>query len=397
MSALPEFADADDAGELPDEWFLLSDPDISEVEMQLVQAALAEPVLSSGAMVQHFESRFAQWVGRRHAVAVASGTLGTWLALRALGIGPGDEVVASSYGWHQVAQAVSLTGARVVFADINYWSGCLDPVRAAAQITSATRAILVGNVNGHPAAWQAFRELARERGIALIEDSTEAIGSLYQGRRVGSFGDVSVFDFSQPSALCCGEGGMVLTDDDALARELRYLRSRSIRDRRSVSVGSRVPMQCSMSELTAALGAGQLGRIDEILARRRRVEGDYLAQIQTFEGIKPPYVAPDVDEVHWMTCTVHLGKRFTVSACEQIIDDMASQCVEAVLFCQPLHQQFHYLQQGWRRGQLPLAERIADRAVALPFHAHLEADHVKFIVTTMKDSSLNVGAGAAIY
>ena len=397
MSALPDLVAEETATELPDEWFLLSDPDISEVEMQLVQAALAEPVLSSGAMVQHFEAGFAHWVGRRHAVAVASGTLGTWLALRALGIGPGDEVIASSYGWHQVAQAVALTGARAVFADINYWSGCLDPVRAAAQITPATKAILVGNVNGHPAAWEAFRALASGRGIALIEDSTEAIGSRYQGRRVGAFGDLAVFDFSQPSALCCGEGGMVVTDDDALARELRYLRSRSIRDRRSVSVGSRVPMQCSMSELTAALGAGQLGRIDEILARRRRVERDYLAQIQTFEGIKPPYVAPDVDEVHWMTYTVHLGKRFTVSACEQIIDDMASQCVEAVLFCQPLHQQFHYLQQGWRRGQLPLAERIADRAVALPFHGHLEPGHIQFIVTTMKDSSINVGAGAAIY
>ncbi|WP_428422229.1 DegT/DnrJ/EryC1/StrS family aminotransferase [Methylibium sp.] len=400
MSALPALNDAPAAGpdlDLPDEWFLLSDPDLSEVELELVQAALSEPSLSAGAMVQHFEKNFAQWLGRKHAVAVASGTLGTWLALRVLGIGPGDEVIASPYGWHQVAHAVGLTGARVVFADINYWSGCLDPVRAAAQITPATKAILVGNVNGHPAAWNGFRALAEEHGLKLIEDSTEAIASRYQGRRVGSFGDLSVFDFSQPSALCCGEGGMVVTDDDDLARELRYLRSRSIRDRRSVSVGSRVPLQASISELTAALGAGQLARIDDILAKRRRVEGYYLAQIQTFEGIKPPYVAPDVDEVHWMIYTVHLGKRFSVSTCEQIIEDMASQYIEAVLFCQPLHQQFHYLQQGYKRGQFPLVERIADRAVALPFHTHLEADHVKFIVTTMKDSSLNVGAGAAIY
>jgi dTDP-4-amino-4,6-dideoxygalactose transaminase len=270
-----------------------------------------------------------------------------------------------------------------------------------AQITPNTKAILVGNVNGHPAAWNAFRSLATEHNLRLIEDSTEAIGSRYAGsdgvKMVGSFGDMSVFDFSQPSALCCGEGGMVVTDDDNLARELRYMRSRSIRDRRSVSVGSRVPLQASISEITAALGAGQLARIDEILTRRRRVEGYYLTQIQTFEGIKPPYVAPDVIDVHWMTYTVHLGKRFSVSTCEQIIDDMASQYIEAVLFCQPLHQQFHYLQLGYRRGQFPLVERIADRAVALPFHAHLEADHVKFIVTTMKDSSLNVGAGAAIY
>ena len=400
MSALPLMdeapVDVPDL-DLPDDWLLLSDPDLSEVELQLVQAAMGEPSLSAGTMVQHFEKNFAQWLGRKHAVAVASGTLGTWLALRVLGIGAGDEVIASPYGWHQVAHAVSLTGARVVFADINYWTGCLDPVRAAAKITPATKAILVGNVNGHPAAWKEFRALADEGGIKLIEDSTEAIASRYQGRMVGSFGDLAVFDFSQPAALCCGEGGMVVTDDDKLAMELRYLRSRSIRDRRSVSVGSRVPMQASISELTAALGAGQLARIDDILAKRKRVEGHYHEQMQSFEGIKPPYVADDVDAVHWMIYTVHLGKRFSVSTCEQIIDDMASQYIEAVLYCQPLHQQFHYISQGWQRGQFPLVERIADRAVALPFHAHLEADHVKFIVTTMKDSSVNVGAGAAIY
>ena len=381
--------------DLPDDWLLLCDPDLSEVELQLVQAAMGQPNLSSGTMVEHFERNFAKWLGRRHAVAVASGTLGTWLALRALGIGPGAPRESAPPRPARVGRGGGR--ARVVFADINYWTGCMDPVRAAAQITPQTRAILVGNVNGHPAAWKEFRALAEERGIRLIEDSTEAIGSRYQGFMVGSFGDLSVFDFSQPAALCCGEGGMVVTDDDSLAMELRYLRSRSVRDRRSVSVGSRVPMQASISELTAALGAGQLARIDDILAKRKRVEAMYHEQMQSFEGIKPPYVATDVDEVHWMIYTVHLGKRFSVSTCEQIIDDMASQYIEAVLYCQPLHQQFHYIQQGCKRGQFPLVERIADRAVALPFHTHLEPDHVKFIVKTMKDSSVNVGAGAAIY
>lgn len=399
MSALPMTDSPVEAPDLdlPDDWLVLSDPDLTEVELELVQTALAQPMLSAGPMVEHFEKSFAAWVGRKHAVAVASGTIGTWLALRAMGIGPGDEVIASPYGWYQVAHAVSLTGARVVFADINYWSGCLDPVRSAAQITDKTKAILAGNVNGHPAAWAEFRELATTHNLKLIEDSTEAIGSSYKGKLVGSFGDAAVFDFSQPSALCCGEGGMIVTDDDELVMELRYLRARSIKDRRSVSVGSRVPLQASMSEITAALGAGQLTRIDTMLAKRKQVEAYYLDQMQSFEGIKPPYVGPDVDSVHWMLYTVHLGKRFTVSACEQIIEDMAGQYIEAVLYCQPLHQQFHYIQQGWKRGQFPLVERIADRCVALPFHTHLEPDHVKFIVQMMMDSSVNVGAGAAIY
>jgi dTDP-4-amino-4,6-dideoxygalactose transaminase len=382
---------------LPEGWFALSEPDLSEVETELLQATLRQPRLSAGRMVAHFEAGFAAWLGRAHAVALASGTLGTWLALRAFGIGPGDEVIASPYGWHQVAHAVGLTGARVVFSEINYWSGCLDPARAAARITPATKAILAGNVNGHPAAWSELRELASAHGLKLIEDSTEALGSRYRGRPVGSFGDVAVFDFSQPSALCCGEGGMVVTDDAALAAELRYLRARSIADRRSVSVGSRVPVQASMSEPTAALGAAQLGRVDEILARRKVVEGWYLEQIQTFEGLKPPYVAPGVDEVHWMLFLVHLGKRFTASACEQIVEDLSTELIESVLYCRPLHQEFHYMQLGWKRGDFPLVERIADRALALPLHGHLERDQVSFIVRSLKHSSLNVGSGADIF
>jgi dTDP-4-amino-4,6-dideoxygalactose transaminase len=382
---------------LPDNSLLLSEPDIGELESALVQAALNAPRLSAGRMAERFESGFAQWLGRAHAVAVASGTLGTWLALRALGIGAGDEVIAPSYGWHQVAHAVTLAGARVVFADINYWSGCLDPVRAAAQITPRTKAILAGNVNGHPAGWLGLRELADAHGLKLIEDSTEAIGSTYRGQLVGSFGDVAVFDFSQPGALCCGEGGMVVTDDAALAAELRYLRSRSIGDRRSVSVGARVPMQASISEPTAALGAAQLSRIDDILARRKAVQALYRDQMLSFEGIKPPYIAPDVDEVHWMLYVVHLGHRFTASACAQIVDDLATEAIESVMYCQALHQQFFYVQQGNARGQLPLTERIADRALALPLHGGLEPGHVEFIVQTLKDSSVNVGAGAAIY
>ena len=383
--------------EAPAHWLRLSQPEGSELELSLVQVVLESAQWSGGALQQRFEAQFAQWAGRSHAVAVSSGTVGTWLLLRALGLGPGDTVLASPYGWHQVAHAVTLSGARVVFADIDYWSGCLDPARAAAQVTPATRALLAGNVNGHPAAWAGLRELAEARGLALIEDSTEAIGSVYRGRVVGSFGDLSVFDFSQPSALCCGEGGMVVTDDAALASELRYLRSRSIGDRRSVSVGSRVPVQASISEVTAALGVAQLTRIDEILARRKEVEASYLAQMLSFEGIKPPYVAPGVEHVNWMVFVVHLGKRFTASACAQIIDDLAEEGIEAVLYCQPLHQQFAYIQQGWQRGQFPLAERIADRAIALPLHGRLQPGQVRFIVQSLKDSSINVGAGAAIY
>ena len=379
----------------------LSEPDCGAREIELVNAVLQSSRWNDGPMLESFETAFAGWSGRAHAVTVASGTLGAWIALRAMGIGAGDEVICASHTWHQVAHAVTLAGASPVFADIDYWSGCLDAAKAAQKIGPRTRALLAGNTNGHPAAWGPLRELADAHGLILIEDSTEALGSRYRGRAVGSFGDVSVFDFSSPSALCTGEGGMLVTDDERLAHEMRYLRQRRIADRESVSVGSRVPLQAGMSELTAALGLAQLAGLDERLARRKQVEAWYHEEMQSFEGIKPPYLADDVEEVHWMLYVVHLGKRFTQSARAQMIDDMKSCGIETAAYSHPLHEQFHYMNAGdaigRRRGVLPDTERIGDRALALPLHAQLDADQVKYIVKTLKDTATNVGAGAAIY
>lgn len=379
------------------DWIALSDPDVTTDELEAVVMSLRSSDLSGGPVVQAFEEAYARWLSRPHAVAVTSGTLGLCLVLKAWGIGPGDEVITTGYAWHQIAHAIDIVGATTVLADIDYWCGCIDPVKAAEKITPATKAILASNINGHPADWAALRELADRHGIKLIEDSTEAIGSRYQGQLVGSFGDAAIFDFSQPSALCCGQGAMVVTDDAHLASEVAYLRERKVKDRTSVSVGSRVPWQATMSDLDAALGLAQLGRIDEILTKRKQVEAWYHLEMQSFEGIKPPYLAEHIDEVHWMLYKIHLGKRFTGSARNQIIDDMDSNAVECAIYCMPLHQQFHYQQQGNKRGQLPNTERIADRSMCLPFHAHIDQDEVKFIVKTLKDASVNVGAGAAIY
>lgn len=378
-------------------WIPLSDPDISHAELDAVSTVLQSPRLSNGPVVEAFESAFAAYLGRKYAVAVSSGSMGLLLCLKAHGIGPGDEVIASPFSWHQIAHAVALAGAKPVFADIDYWAGTLAPEKAEARITANTRAILAGNANGHPAPWQAFREMADKHGLILLEDSTEAIGSRYQGKPVGSFGDCAVFDFSQPGPLVCGEGGMVVTDDLELFRTLRSFRNRRMDERFSVVLGGRLPYQACMSDVSAALGLAQLDRIDAILARRKQVEDDYLEHIRSFEGIKPPYVAPDVTEVHWMLYLVHLGTRFSRSSRDAIVADLHTEQIEAAAYCQPLHLQAFYQELGYRKGNYFVTEKVADRAVALPFHGHLTEDQVGFIVKTAKDASLNVGAGSAIY
>lgn len=375
----------------------LSDPDISKLELEMVEAALCSPRLGQGARVEAFEGAFAAWLGREHAVAVSGSTLALWLCLHAKGIVAGSEVVTSAHSWHQIARGISLAGAAPVFADIDYWAGTLAAEKAAGKITGKTKALLAGNTNGHPADWRALRALATQHDLFLIEDCTESIGSRYAGQMVGMFGDCAIFDFSQPSALCCGEGAMIVTDDLDFARTLRYLRDRTPAQRYSLSISALLPLNARISELTAALGIAQLERADEILAKRKQVALWYEDQIKSFEGIKPPYLAPDADGANWFFYTVHLGTRFSHSSCRTIVEDMQTAGVEAALYSHPLYLERYYIEQGWRKGSCFVTEKVADRAIALPFHTHLTFEQVAFIVKTAKDASLNVGAGAAIY
>jgi dTDP-4-amino-4,6-dideoxygalactose transaminase len=178
---------------------------------------------------------------------------------------------------------------------------------------------------------------------------------------------------------------------------LRRHRAHRLEERSSVVVGAAAPYQAGMSDLSAALGLAQLRRLDEILERRRLIEHLYYKHVQSFEGIKDPYVGPDVTEVNWFLYLVHLGTRFTRSSRDAIVEDLRVEQVEAAAYCLPLHLKRHYFDLGYRRGNFLVTEKVADRAVALPFHGHLSEDQIAFIVATMKDASINVGAGAAIY
>jgi perosamine synthetase len=385
------------ADDVDDSFIPLSDPDITLAEIAAVDTAMRSPRLSSGTMVEAFEAAFAGYIGRKYAVAVPSGTLGLLFALRSCGIGPGQEVIASPYSFRETAHAIGLAGAQPVFADIDYWAGTPVPDKMEARITANTKAIVACNNNGHPAQWSELRAVAKRHGLLLLEDSTEAIGSRYKGELVGSFGDVAVFDFSQPSALTCGEGGMVVTDDVDIAVALRRHRAHRLEERASVVVSATPAYQAGMSNIAAALGLAQLKRLDEILERRRLIEHLYYKYVRSFEGIKDPYIGPDVTEVNWFLYLVHLGTRFSRSSRDAIVEDLRVEQVEAAAYCNPLHLQRYYFELGYRRGNYLLTEKVADRAVALPFHTHLTEDQISFIVETMKEASINVGAGAAIY
>jgi hypothetical protein len=385
------------ATERPASVIPLSDPDVTLEDIAAVEAVMRSNRLSSGPVTEAFEAAFAAYLNRKYAVAAPSGTMGLLLALSAYEIGPGDEVIASPHSFRETAHAIVLAGARPVFADIDYWSGTIAPSKVESLITERTRAIVACNANGHPAAWTELREIAKKHKLVLLEDSSEAIGSKYKGDIVGAFGDAAVFDFSQPGPLICGEGGMVVTDDIDIAVAMRRFRAHKPGERSSVVVSGSAPYQAAMSDVSAALGLAQLNRLEEILERRKLIEHYYFKHIKSFEGIKDPYVSPDVSEVHWFLYVVHLGTRFSRSSRDAIIEDLLVERVESAAYCTPLHTQRRYFDLGYRKGNLLVTEKVADRAVALPFHVHLEEGHIEFIVETMKDASVNIGAGAAIF
>lgn len=376
---------------------MLCDPDLAREDLAAVEAVLCGDRLGEGPVAERLERAFAAYCGRAKGLAVSNAGVALLIALTARGIGAGDEVILSAHGFRELGHAVLRSGATPVFADIDYWSGCLSADKAAAKVTGRTRAIIAGNAAGHPADWPALRALADAHGLFLVEDSSEAIGSRHKAGAVGSFGDVAVFDFAQPGVICCGEGAMLVTDDTALAMAMRRLRSRSLADRASVSAGVDAPFGVAMGEIAAALALSQLGRIDVLLERRRGIQAMFDGFMQSFEGIKPPYISPDVEEVHWFLYVVHLGTRFSKSSRDAILDDLRTEAIDAHAYSSPLHLQRAYRERGWKKGDLFVTEKVADRAIAMPFHAHLTPDQVAFMVARLKDASINSGAGAAIY
>jgi perosamine synthetase len=375
----------------------LCDPDLTEQDLAAVEQVLRGPRLGEGPLVPALEKAFSARLGRAHGLALPSGALGLMLALRAKGIGAGDEVILSAHGFREVGHGVLAAGATPVFADIDYWSGTLSPGKAAEKITPRTRAMVASNTAGHPADWPALRALADAHGLFLIEDSCEAVGSRHRAGEVGTFGDIALFDFAQPGVICTGEGAMAVSDDADLVMAMRRLTRRGLAERGSVSATISPPLGVGMGEMAAALALSQLARLDVLLERRRGVQAMYDGFMQSFEGIKPPYVAPDVEEVHWFLYVVHLGTRFSKSSRDAILDDLGTEAVEAHAYSSPLHLQRAYRDLGWKKGDLFVTEKVADRAIALPFHAHLLPEQVAFMVARLKDASINSGAGAAIY
>ena len=313
----------------------VSGPSITAKEIAYVTDAVTTCWYDqANAYHDRFERAFATWIGRRHAVALPSCTSAIHLALLALGVGPGDEVIVPECTWIATAAPIAYVGATPVFADIDARTWCLSAETLAARVTPRTKAVIPVDLYGNLPDLATIRALAAERGFAVIEDAAEAIGSRHQGRLTGTWGDVGVFSFHGSKTMTTYEGGMLVTDDDALHQRVLFLRDHGRTPGDRFFFNAEVAYKSKMSSMQAALGLAQIERIDELIARKRQIFAWYRARLGGLEGLAlNPEDVGDLNS-YWMV-TVVLDSRRGLRK-ERLMESMAAQAIDCRPFFHPL-------------------------------------------------------------
>jgi len=362
----------------------LSRPDITDREIEAVCAVLRSPNLSLGPKLVEFEQAFAEYVGMKRAVAVNSGTSGLFLCMLAMGIVPGDEVITTPFTFAASATSIMMAGARPVFIDIDPVSLNIDPAKIEAGITEKTKAILPVEVFGNPAGLDAVCEIARKHNLPVIEDSCEALGSALKEKKVGTFGTMSVFGFYPNKQITTGEGGMILTDDDALADMCVSLRNQGRGKGGGWLAHERLGYNYRLSDINCALGIVQLSRIDEIKAKRRQVAEWYRQMLADDDRLIVPAEPADCD-MSWFIFVVRLAEDFKIERRDRILQQMQSQNIQVGNYFAPVHlMPFIAEKFGHKPGDFPIAESASQRTIALPFYNNLTKDEVSFICKLLK-------------
>lgn len=373
----------------------LSAPDITDADIEAVVAVLRTPRLSLGPQLETFESAMAAYVGVPHAVAVSSGTAGLHLALLALGIEPGDEVIVPSFAFIAVANAVRYVGAHPVFADIDPATLNLDPASVEATITPRTRALIVVHTFGRPADMQTLLEIASHHKLLVIEDACEAIGAEISGRRVGSFGDAGVFAFYPNKQITTGEGGMVVTDDPGLARRIAALRNhgrytspepeQNPESSPSWFEHAEFGFNYRLSEMQCALGIAQLARIDDVLARREAVARRYCTLLRGDPNLILPAVDVPGHRLSWFVFVVRLAQKFSPADRDRIMTAVAGAGIATGRYFAPIHLQPAYA--AWRSAtHFPVTEAVAARTLALPFFNRITDAQIERVCTALRNA-----------
>lgn len=338
----------------------VAEPSLTGRELEYVTDCIATNWISSkGKYVDRFEAEFAKFCQTRFAISTSNGTTALHLALVGLGLGPGDEVIVPDLTFIATANAVTYCGAKPVLVDVDPATWTISPEAVEAAVTARTRGIIPVHLYGHPAEMDALGRIAERHGLFLLEDCAEALGAGYRGRTVGGIGTAGCFSFYGNKTLTTGEGGMVVTNDEALARRLRMFRDHGMSPERRY-VHPLVGFNYRLTNLQAAVGVAQLERIEEISAHKRRLDAAYRRSLSRIRGITLSPRADWADPVCWLF-SVLVEEGFGRSR-DQVLEALEEREIGCRPLFHPLHRQPPYLQSG----SFPSSDDLAARGLSLP-------------------------------
>ena len=364
----------------PPEVIPLARPVIGDRERELVDGVLRSRQLSLGPTVTEFERMWADRIGTKHAVACSSGTAGLHCCLHALGIGPGDEVITSSFSFVASANVIVYTGATPVFAEVDPLTFNMDPAAVEAAITPRTRAILIVDIFGYPADVPALIAIAERHGLAIVEDACQSIDGDFNGKKLGTYGHPSVYGFYANKQLTTAEGGVILTDDDALHLLHKSLTNQGRSDDGAWLVHSRLGFNYRLSDVHAAIGIAQIERLDWMQDARARIAGRYQARMASVAGVTPMYEGPQ--RRSWFVYAPRLDADL---ARDSIIGRLEAEGVSAKPYLPCIHLQPYYrTDHGHAPGELPVTEEISASTIALPFFCEMTDEQVDRVCDTME-------------
>jgi perosamine synthetase len=350
----------------------LSGPYVDGRDEELVLEVLRSDRLSLGPMIDRFEEAFAAKVGAPYAAAVSSGTAGLHLLCISAGIGAGDEVITSPYSFAASANCFIYEGGVPVFADVDPRTLNLDPAAVEAAVTSRTKAIVAVDIYGYPCELDPLRSIAEKHGLALIQDSCEALGAEYKGAPLGSHGPGAVFAFYPNKQITTGEGGMVTTHSEEEWRLLRSLRNQGRGDSGGWLEHVRLGFNYRIDDIRSALGLGQVEKLEEILALRAAVAERYRELLAGIDGVELPCEDDDDHRRSWFVYVVKLPDN---EARERVIAHFEREAIGYNRYLPSVHLQPYMRERyGFAEGLCPVSEDASSRTLALPFFTKLGRD-----------------------
>ena len=356
------------------------EPWIDDEEMNELRRVVESTFVTEGIITKEFEDKIKSLTGSKHAVAMTNGTVALYVSLKSLGIGHGDEVIVPDMTFIATANAVIMAGGTPIFCEVDPETYCIDVIAAKTLVTKKTRAIMPVHLYGQAADMTAVMNFATEFNLYVIEDAAQGVGVKFSGQHVGTFGNLGVLSFYGNKTITCGEGGIILTNNDELALACYRLKNHG-RERKGIFIHEEIGFNFAFTEMQAAVGVAQLGKLKRIIERKKEIHDIYVSELNGLTELSPCRIDSRVDPVFWFTS-------FETDSLEKLTDYLLHEGIQTRRFFYPLHLQPCYGKNieisNLNSRSFPISEAIYKKGISLPSAYHLTNRDQEFVINKIK-------------